>query len=192
MASIESMGVILAFLLVVFGLIYTFLRGLGKLSDTGGEIGSRLLTLKGGSGLILVALGVILLAVTGLPQEPATTPTPTPLPTDTPIPTPTTMPTVTTTIPKPTTQISTQQGIIGTWSAITEYGTEIISLYSDGSFELTVYQYSGGTSYISGTYALVDSELYLLTNIGTTAIYSLEYMDQNNIIVNGVSYTRIE
>lgn len=194
MVSIELMGVVLAFLLVAFGLLYTFLRGLGRLSDAGGEIGSRLLTLKGGSGLILVALGVLLLIFMGLPQDGGQAPESmnAPTPVATPVTTSeATVSTATVTI-SPTPQVDLSEALVGTWSASTELGDEFISLYSDGSFELAVYHYSGGVSYLSGSYALADSSLYLVSSDGTSARYSLDYVDRDTIFVNGVRYTRVE
>ena len=59
METLEIIGIILIFI----GVVYIFLQGLGKLSDKGGEIETKILSLKGGAGLILVALGIVLLAL---------------------------------------------------------------------------------------------------------------------------------
>jgi hypothetical protein len=61
METLEIIGIILIFI----GVIYIFLQGLGKLSDQGGEIETKILSLKGGAGLILVALGIVLLTLGG-------------------------------------------------------------------------------------------------------------------------------
>jgi hypothetical protein len=61
METLEIIGIILIFI----GVVYIFLQGLGKLSDKGGEIETKILSLKGGAGLILVALGIVLLAMGG-------------------------------------------------------------------------------------------------------------------------------
>jgi hypothetical protein len=61
METLEIIGILLVFI----GIVYIFLQGLGKLSDKGGEIETKILSLKGGAGLILVALGVVLLAMGG-------------------------------------------------------------------------------------------------------------------------------
>lgn len=59
MENAEILGIILT----LCGIVYIFLQGMGKLSDKGGEIETRLLSLKGGAGLILVALGITIFAV---------------------------------------------------------------------------------------------------------------------------------
>ena len=59
MGTLEIIGIIIIFI----GVVYIFLQGLGKLSDGGGEIETKILSLKGGAGLILVALGIVLLAL---------------------------------------------------------------------------------------------------------------------------------
>jgi hypothetical protein len=61
METLEIIGIILIFI----GVVYIFLQGFGKLSDKGGEIETKILSLKGGAGLILVALGIVLLAMGG-------------------------------------------------------------------------------------------------------------------------------
>lgn len=67
MGTFEYVGI----LLIIIGVIYIFLQGMGKLSDKGGEIETKILSLKGGAGLILVALGIVLLAMGGGIQLPA-------------------------------------------------------------------------------------------------------------------------
>jgi hypothetical protein len=55
--AVEIVGIIL----VVCGIIYTFLRGMGKLPvDDVDEFESRILKIKGGPGIIFIALGIIL------------------------------------------------------------------------------------------------------------------------------------
>lgn len=61
MENAEILGVILT----LCGIVYIFLQGMGKLSDKGGEIETKLLSLKGGAGLVLVALGITIFAVGG-------------------------------------------------------------------------------------------------------------------------------
>ena len=50
-------------LLIIVGLVLIILKLSGKLTaeDAGGEISSKLFTLKGGTGLVLIALGIIVL-----------------------------------------------------------------------------------------------------------------------------------
>ena len=112
MGTIEIVGI----LLILMGVIYIFLQGMGKLSDKDGEIKTQILSLKGGAGLILVTLGILLLALFSGIQFPAglseklpppaetktnlgiATPARTPIPTNTPastILTPLTVPRVT-------------------------------------------------------------------------------------------------
>lgn len=61
MENVEILGIIL----ILCGILYTFLQGMGKLSDEGGEIKTKILSLKGGAGLILVVLGITIFAVGG-------------------------------------------------------------------------------------------------------------------------------
>lgn len=75
MSAIEIAGI----LLIMLGVLYMFLRATGRLKimDEDGELGSRIFTLRGGPGLILVGLGVFLLvtsAVSEPGQMPATMP----------------------------------------------------------------------------------------------------------------------
>lgn len=59
--NVEILGIIL----ILCGIVYIFLQGMGKLSDKGGEIETRIFTFKGGAGLILVILGITIFAVGG-------------------------------------------------------------------------------------------------------------------------------
>lgn len=86
---LEIVGLILIFC----GIIYTFLRGMGKISEKEqDEIESKIIKVKGGPGLILISLGVILFLASMQISDPPTfhfppnrsTPTPTPTPTSTP------------------------------------------------------------------------------------------------------------
>ena len=68
---------IAGFILIILGILYTFLQALGKFTgqDTG-EMESKIFTLKGGTGIILVGLGVLLLLLnaTMVPSEPTPVP----------------------------------------------------------------------------------------------------------------------
>ena len=57
MNVLELMGIIL----ILFGLIYILLRGYGKISDSDANLEMKILKLKGGTGLIVMAFGFILL-----------------------------------------------------------------------------------------------------------------------------------
>ncbi len=89
-------------ILFIFGIIYIFLKALGKFQASSkeseeGEIESKWFTLKGNTGLILVGLGVLLFLFGPLVEKPTATPpfpptpgatltpTMTPTPTSTPI-----------------------------------------------------------------------------------------------------------
>jgi hypothetical protein len=209
-SNIEIVGIAL----IIVGIVFSYFTRTGKFSDkdAGGEISSKIFTLKGGTGLVLVALGVILLVFGGQQiQDQISTPAPTTSPTLTPttaplqtsIPTtapPTTYPSTTepsitipstTQPPTPSPEI-TQDYLIGTWISIQETATETIIFYSDYSFYGEVYNtYTGETLYLSGVYGLADSGLYLYID-GTSQYYPLTYIDQNSFKIDADTYTRVQ
>ena len=152
-------------LLIIVGLVLIFLKLSGILTaeDAGGEISSKLFTLKGGTGLVLIALGIIVLMggyILEKPSEPSSpfTPTATPVPTITstpsnvetfiPIPTP-----VQTFTPVPTTPLITESYLVGTWSSDQSSLTETVIFYSDGSFYLEDYNiFTTDSVYFIGIY----------------------------------------
>lgn len=142
--SLEIIGVILIFC----GIIYTFLRGMGKLpvGDVD-EVESKILKIKGGPGIILVGLGIILFLAGSITQS--TTPSETSTHTLTSTYTPETS-TPTTYIPTPiSSPISRNTPMVTTYTLtvkVSDSGTynsvSGASVYLDSNYEGTT-DYSG-------------------------------------------------
>ena len=192
-------------LLIIVGLVLIFLKLSGILTaeDAGGEISSKLFTLKGGTGLVLIALGIIVLMggyYLEKPTQPFPTPTPTTVPTLTPAPaqtlTPTPVQTLTPTplqtfTPVPTPPMITESYLIGTWDSDQGSITETVEFYSDGSFYLEDYNiFTTDSVYVTGFYYVSDSTLFLETS-GVTTPYSIIYVDRDTFSIGANLYYRV-
>lgn len=67
MNTFEWIGI----LLVIFGLIYIILLAFGKISDKTSTLETQILKVKGGTGVILIALGIFILVVGGPSASPS-------------------------------------------------------------------------------------------------------------------------
>ena len=214
-SNIETVGIAL----IVVGIIFIYLTRTGRFSDkdAGGEISSKIFTLKGGTGLVLVALGAILLVLGGLQTQdlpppatmpntfpPASTISTTPAPVASPMPT-TPATTIMTIAPPvspapPTTQPPeyyaypmevTWQYLIGTWQSSQGVITETIIFYQGGTFYLENFNtITGETLSLSGIYEVADSGVYLYTG-GTQQYYQVTYIDENTFKIDADIYTRV-
>jgi len=168
MNILEIIGIVL----IACGIIYTFLRGMGKISDTDdAEIESKILKIKGGPGLILIAFGIILFTVGNSQplidiideiEEPPKEP----------------------------------EFLLGEWMAITEEYNDVIMFHKDGNFE-SITTFGGDEKQVSGgSYQFINSELELNFEIGgragTKLYVPMEYIGQNTFELGGVIYERIE
>ena len=164
MNILEIIGIVL----IACGIIYTFLRGMGKISDTDdAEIESKILKIKGGPGLILIALGIILFTVgNSQPLEYIIEPHKDP------------------------------EFLFGEWMATTEEYNDVIIFHEDGNFE-SITTFGGDEKQVSGgSYQFIDSELELSFEIGgrtgTKLYVPMKYIGQNTFELGGVIYERIE
>ncbi len=168
MNVIEIIGIVL----IACGIIYTFLRGMGKISDTDdAEIESKILKIKGGPGLILIALGLIFFTV-GNSQPPGY---------------------IIGEIEEPH---KYPEFLFGKWMATTEEYNDVIMFHEDGNFE-SITTFGGDEKQVSGgRYQFINSELELNFEIGgrtgTKLYVPMEYIGQNTFELGGVIYERIE
>lgn len=195
--SLEIAGIALIFL----GVLYIFLKAMGKLtSKEEGEIESRMFTLRGGPGIILVGLGVLLLLISAMAEKPPSTPVPdiqtTPVQTTIPpagTPVFTEQPIIQ---PTPTEEIVVQEidrdYLIGTWSSRQDLIIETITFYPDNTFFLEDYNTITGESFfINGIYLVTDSELNLNTGI-TSDFFPVTYIDRDTMKVDTDIFERTQ
>jgi len=150
-------------LLILLGTLYIFLKAMGKLSSKElGEIESKVFTLKGGPGLLLVGLGVLLLIIGTVSDTPET---------KTPF--------------EGLTNVETPNYLIGKWS--TNDKNIIFMFDSDGSFQL---KKLGESVSFTGKYKLTDSKLLLTYDDGSQEVYSLNQIEENTITLDDIVFGR--
>lgn len=161
-------------ILIIVGVLYIFLKASGFFRKEGeeGEIESKMFTLKGGPGIILVGLGALLLIISVI----AGGPTPN---SSTNRYSPEIKPTVTEpnvnppTVTETTINLITSDYLIGEW--IKNDKTRTFTFNSDGTLLYTVMSTSTSTA---GEYTLTDSTIYLKLVDGEKLTCPLSYVDQ--------------
>lgn len=178
---------IIGLLLIISGIVYTFLRGLGKLSDTeDAELESKILKIKGGPGLIFIALGIILFSIgfsqsfqLALPKNPQDEPSTSPI------------------LTAKETQIPIDKLIIGEWIRTTDTTNDNLFFYENGTFESFNTFFSGEESFShsSGDYQIVNSELIIYYRSGRRSgnelTLTLTFIDNNKFELDGMVYNRV-
>lgn len=220
MASyIEIAGIIL----IIVGILYTFLKALGILGKGSeeGEIESKMFTLKGGPGIILVGLGVLLLIIGYVGESPTPSSSDTyslessqaatektaekQFPTSQPIvqPVVTAQPTSPTMSPErwqtPASQpeVTVQEQkitkgyLLGTWSSTQSAETESISFYSDDSFYLQNYNLNTGETYYTSGTYTVSGSQIILEINMNPVYFLITYIDQNTFQIESDVYIRV-
>lgn len=128
-------------------------------------------TLKGGPGIILVGLGVLLLIIGTVAEKPETSTT---SPKDISL----------TATETPATAV-THDYLAGSW--IKSDGGFTLTFYSDGSFQL---EDMSDSSVYPGVYTLTESEILLDYDSGERYSYYLNYVDANTFKMGDAVYYR--
>jgi len=173
-SSIEVAGLIL----IVVGILYTFLKALGRFSSKDGEEGeieSKMLTVKGGPGIILVGLGVFLLIIGYVGGDKVSSDIPPNMPSTT----------VEGNIPQLSpANIITPDYLLGKW--IKSDKKFSITFYSDGSF---LSKDMSDSSTYKGKYDIIGSDLQLTSDSGQKDKYPLSYVDEYTFKMGDAVYS---
>lgn len=185
-SNIEIVG----YILISVGVIYIFLKAMGILKgNEEGEFECKMFILKGGPGLILVGLGVILLLFGPAIVQPdfnTLQPTPTKTPVISLISTPEP------TIIETSIEMITSDYLIGAWYYATSEGRFTYTFFSDGTYQIKYVYYDMEPLYTTGVYKLADSNIVMTDYMtGMTGYYSLTYIDKNSFRANGILYQRL-
>lgn len=203
---IEFAGIIL----ILVGVVYTFLKAMGKFSSKAGEEGeieSKMFTLKGGPGIILVGLGVFLLIISVVSEKPAQPsnldgqqPGNVPIVFETPKKeqpsatlAPTSQPTFQQTTPKEaTSRTITTEFIIGTWRYTASDGGITFMFLPNGAYESEVQSLYSAPIYSSGRYTISNSIFTYVNDVtGGTDHLSLTYIDKNSMMMDNLVFERV-
>lgn len=164
-SNVEIAGLIL----IIVGVMYTFLKALGKFSNKEreeGEIESKMLTVKGGPGIILVGLGVFLLIIGYVGGEKTEAPSGN----------------VQTLGLTNTDKEITTDYLFGKWSKSDK--NFAYTFYPDNNF---LFEENGG-SLSQGKYSLANSNIQLSYDTGEKYTYPLSYIDEYTVKIGDAVY----